>query len=93
MRATGKGKFIIELVRRARRPDGLPDVATMSDRDVARRLMEIDGVGPWVAEPQTVHTAPGAFRAQCTTEIAGHCACATGGWPASAWSTTWGAPT
>jgi 3-methyladenine DNA glycosylase/8-oxoguanine DNA glycosylase len=45
----GKGKFIIELVKRARRPDGLPDVATMSDRDAARRLMEIDGIGPWVA--------------------------------------------
>ena len=29
--------------------DGLPDISTMSDRDVARRLMEIDGVGPWVA--------------------------------------------
>jgi 3-methyladenine DNA glycosylase/8-oxoguanine DNA glycosylase len=46
---TGKGRFIIELVKRARRPDGLPDVATMSDREVARRLMEIEGVGPWVA--------------------------------------------
>jgi 3-methyladenine DNA glycosylase/8-oxoguanine DNA glycosylase len=46
---TGKGRFIIELVKRARRSDGLPDVATMSDRDVARRLMEIEGVGPWVA--------------------------------------------
>ena len=46
---SGKGRFIIELVKRARRADGLPDVATMSDRDVARRLLEIDGVGPWVA--------------------------------------------
>jgi 3-methyladenine DNA glycosylase/8-oxoguanine DNA glycosylase len=44
-----KGSFIIELVKRARRPDGLPNVVHMSDRETARRLLEIDGVGPWVA--------------------------------------------
>jgi len=46
---SGKGGFIIGLVERARRPDGLPDVATLSDRETARALMAIDGVGPWVA--------------------------------------------
>ena len=30
-----QGSFIIELVKRARHPDGLPDVATMSDRETA----------------------------------------------------------
>ena len=50
-----KGSFIIELVKRARRPDGLPDVTTMSDRETARRLMEIDGVGPWVAGEALVY--------------------------------------
>ena len=43
------------LVALARRADGLPDVATMSDRETARRLMEIDGVGPWVAGEALVY--------------------------------------
>ena len=51
---SAKGAQIIDLVRRYR-ADEMPDLSECSDREAAKRLSEILGVGPWVAGEVLMH--------------------------------------